>query len=303
MSINVSDNIEPVIENRSLADRMRRLWNRLEVPIFTLLLGLAIIYGWRVRVEEYWTAESGAGYILGIVGGSLMLSQLLYPMRKNVRWMRNMGKIAVWFKYHMAIGLIGPLLILYHANFGLGSINSNVALGAMALVVFSGLIGRYIYTKINQRFHGRIATLEELKSMSKEARSDLNQDMVMDSAAMEALRGYERVILKSGESWLTLFPELMLLGLRTRILRWRLKARLSREIKQRARQEQLSRREVRKTIRSGKNHIAKYIRSLRKVAEYKIYRKIFSLWHVLHIPLFAMLVVSAVVHIVAVHLY
>jgi len=303
MSINVSDNIDQVIQNRSVGERLRRFWAHLEVPIFALLLGLAIIYGWQIRVEEYWTAESGIGYLLGIIGGSLMLSQLLYPMRKNFRWMRNMGKIAVWFKYHMAIGLIGPLLILYHANFGLGSINSNVALGAMALVVWSGLVGRYIYTKINQRFHGRIATLEELKTFSKEARSDLNQNMVMDSAAMEALRRYERKILKSGESWLTLFPELMLLGIRTRLLRWRLKARLSREIKQRARQEQLSRMEMRKVIRSGKRHIVNYIRSLRKVAEYKIYRKIFSLWHVLHIPLFAMLVVSAVVHIVAVHLY
>ena len=303
MSINVSDNIEQVIENRSFTEKLKHFWARLEVPIFALLLGLAVIYGWQIRVEEYWTAESGVGYLLGIIGGSLMLSQLLYPMRKNFRWMRNMGKIAVWFKYHMAIGLIGPLLILYHANFGLGSINSNVALGAMALVVSSGLIGRYIYTKINQRFHGRVATLEELKSFSKEARSELNRDMVMDSEAMEALRRYERKILKSGESWLTLTPELMLLGVRTRLLRWRLKARLSRELKQRARQEQLSRIEIRKIIRSGKRDIVTYIRSLRQVAEYKIYRKIFSLWHVLHIPLFAMLVVSAVVHIVAVHLY
>jgi hypothetical protein len=301
--MHVSENLEQRIENRTLADKIWHLAGRLEVPIFTLLLGLAIIYGWRVRVEEYWTAESGAGYALGIIGGSLMLSQLLYPMRKNFRWMRNMGKIAVWFKYHMAIGLIGPLLILYHANFGLGSINSNVALAAMGLVVSSGLIGRYIYTKINQRFHGRIATLEELKSFSKEARSDLNQNMVMDSAAMEVLRRYERDILKAGDSWLTLFPELMLLGLRTRLLRWRLKARLSRELRVRAREEQLSRAQIRKTVRSGKRHIATYIRSIRKVAEYKIYRKIFSLWHVLHIPLFAMLVVSAVAHIVAVHLY
>jgi hypothetical protein len=301
--MHVSDNIEQRIEHRTFMERLGRLMGRLEVPIFTLLLGLAIIYGWQVRVEEYWTAESGAGYALGIIGGSLMLSQLLYPMRKNFRWMRSLGKISVWFKYHMAIGLIGPLLILYHANFGLGSINSNVALAAMALVVTSGLIGRYIYTKINQRFHGRIATLEELKSFSKEARSDLNQNMLMDTAAMEVLRRYERDILKAGDSWLTLFPELALLGLRTRLLRWRLKARLSRELRVRARKEQLSRVEVRKIVRSGKRHIVTYIRSIRKVAEYKIYRKIFSLWHVLHIPLFAMLVVSAIAHIVAVHLY
>jgi len=303
VSTPVSESIDQRADYTGLQSRLWRLIARAEMPLFVMAIGLALAYGWQIRIEEYLTAESGFGYALGIIGGSLMVSQFLYPLRKKIRWMRNWGKIAIWFKLHMAVGIIGPLLILYHANFGLGSINSNVALGAMALVVASGLIGRYIYTKINQTLHGRAATLQELKSASEAARSDLDHDMQMDAATLKALSLHEAHMLKAGDSWLKLFPQLFLLGFRTRVIRWRLKRRFARKLKMRARSEGMTRVSLRKQRRAGKRHIADYVLSVRKVAEYRIYRRIFSLWHVLHIPLFAMLVVSGVVHIVAVHLY
>ena len=86
-------------------------------------------------------------------------------------------------------------------------------------------------------------------------------------------------------------------------MRWRLKRRLARDLKIRARQDQWSRHDLRQHIRAGKRHIASYVMSVRKVSEYRVYQRVFSLWHVLHIPLFIMLVTSGVVHIVAVHLY
>jgi hypothetical protein len=70
------------------------------------------------------TAEPGVGYLLAIVGDSLMLSLLLYPMRKNFRRMSNREKIAAWFQYHMAIGLIGSTCCdvqhPYYSSAGLG---------------------------------------------------------------------------------------------------------------------------------------------------------------------------------------
>jgi len=260
-------------------------------------------YGWQIRGEEYLTAESGPGYALGIAGGVLMLSQFLYPLRKKLRWLRNWGRIAVWFKAHMAVGIIGPLLILYHANFGLGSINSNVALGAMALVVFSGLVGRYIFTKINQTLHGRVLTLEELKTASEQARVEMRQDMVLDTTVSSALQQHEIDMLKADQSWWLVFPHLVLLGTRTRLMRWRLKRRLVREVKARARQEKMEKKQLRRQLKAGRKHINAYVMSVRKVAEYRIYRRIFSLWHVLHIPLFFMLVTTGIIHIVSVHLY
>jgi len=45
------------------------------------------------------------------------------------------------------------------------------------------------------------------------------------------------------------------------------------------------------------------LRAMQRVAQFRAYERLFSLWHVLHIPFVFMLVVSAIVHVVAVHMY
>jgi hypothetical protein len=42
---------------------------------------------------------------------------------------------------------------------------------------------------------------------------------------------------------------------------------------------------------------------VRRVAGFAFYERLFGLWHVLHVPLFVMLLVTAVAHVVAVHRY
>ena len=41
----------------------------------------------------------------------------------------------------------------------------------------------------------------------------------------------------------------------------------------------------------------------RRTAEYRAYARLFSFWHVFHIPIFFMLLISAIVHIIAVNVY
>jgi hypothetical protein len=40
-----------------------------------------------------------------------------------------------------------------------------------------------------------------------------------------------------------------------------------------------------------------------RVAQYTAYERLFSLWHVAHLPFVFLLLLSAVVHVVAVHAY
>jgi len=49
--------------------------------------------------------------------------------------------------------------------------------------------------------------------------------------------------------------------------------------------------------------LGEYLATLRKLNQLSFYERLFSLWHVLHFPLFLMLVVSGIVHVIAVHLY
>ena len=127
------------------------------------LISVFLVAGWLVRDLNLTTPEHGTGYWLGIIGGSLMLSVLLYPLRKKVRFLHRLGSTRRWFRMHMILGLLGPLLVLYHCNFKLGSFNSRVALYCMLLVAVSGIVGRHFYAAIHRGLYGRKLTLGELQ--------------------------------------------------------------------------------------------------------------------------------------------
>ena len=40
-----------------------------------------------------------------------------------------------------------------------------------------------------------------------------------------------------------------------------------------------------------------------RVAQFSLYERLFALWHILHLPIFFLMVLSAIVHVVAVHMY
>ena len=63
-------------------------------------------------------------------------------------------------------------------------------------------------------------------------------------------------------------------------------------------QEKLQRR-----IRSRKALIAAHLRAVQRVAQFGVFERLFSWWHVLHVPLVYMMVLAAVAHVVAVHMY
>ncbi|MBS1213203.1 MAG: hypothetical protein H6R26_1820, partial [Proteobacteria bacterium] len=96
-----------------------RTWTR----VFGYSVGIALILGWWFRDEEYLTAKEGMGYALGVAGAVMMLLQFAYPLRKNVRIMNSWGSVRLWFRLHKMLGILGPILVLYHSNFRLHATN------------------------------------------------------------------------------------------------------------------------------------------------------------------------------------
>jgi hypothetical protein len=45
------------------------------------------------------------------------------------------------------------------------------------------------------------------------------------------------------------------------------------------------------------------LQAAQKAAQFSTYERLFSLWHAVHIPFLCMLVITAVVHVFAVHAY
>ena len=125
---------------------------------------IAIGAGWLLRGYELIDAKDGLGYWLGILGGSMMLILILYPLRKRIRALRFLGRTAHWFQVHIVLGVVGPVLVLYHSNFQLGSFNSQVALYCMLLVAGSGVIGKHLYARIHNGLYGGKANLKDLRA-------------------------------------------------------------------------------------------------------------------------------------------
>ena len=46
-----------------------------------------------------------------------------------------------------------------------------------------------------------------------------------------------------------------------------------------------------------------YFEAVRRAAEFAFYDRLLRLWHLLHLPLFIVLVAATILHIVAVHMY
>ncbi|NNJ71993.1 MAG: hypothetical protein HKP09_02300, partial [Enterobacterales bacterium] len=165
---------------------MQRIQNAafyLYVMSIVIILGL----GWSLRNEYWLNAEYGAGYAFGIIGGVLMLMLLLYPVRKHWRRARNWFHIKHWFRMHMILGILGPVLILFHSNFHIGSLNSTIALTCMLLVASSGLIGRYAYRKVHRGLYGERVRFSELTKEYTEQKEHLSSSNEYADPAYQAL--------------------------------------------------------------------------------------------------------------------
>ncbi len=293
-------------QRMSLINRIRQnlpsLAARAFPLLFTVLVLAMVFYGWSLRDRGYINAEEGVGYALGIAGGVGMLLQLGYTMRKNVSWMRHLGKVRYWFVIHMLMGVLAPLMILFHANFSLGSLNSNIALFSMLLVVASGIVGRFIYSKIHKGLNGRHLNLKGLRDELASDRHVMQQLFVVDDSLAGRL-DYWRDRVAKPRSPLGQFFFLIRLPWLLLVFRIGLKRDMRRALLRLAKEKGWSAKEIRRHRRQIHASLIHYVLVLRSVAGFTFYTRLFALWHVLHIPLFTILVVASVFHIIAVHMY
>ncbi len=266
--------------------------------LFFIAVVLLLYQGWQWRDQHFISAEFGLGYWLGIIGGSMMLLLLVYPLRKRNPSLSFLGGIKPWFQIHMMLGLMGPTAILYHCNFDLGALNSNVALFCMLIVSASGLLGRYFYSKIHHGLYGQRATLHELQSAAQWGLGELMEQLPFLPELEQRLQSYETRALAASHGifsfiklpWLNVSSTFAYKGA------WRFcRHGIEQSIEEKAQRRQLQ--------RQTKRQLQRYFDTVVQVAELEFYRKLFSLWHVLHLPLFIMMLITGVIHIVAVHMY
>ena len=138
----------------------RELWLALLAMILiTGVYGLVTVF-----TREIPPASELFGHGLGITGFTLMLmTETLYSLRKrsrSIKW----GRMSSWLQFHIFTGLVGPYMVLFHTSWKFSGI-AGVTTLLTVIIVISGFIGRYIFTRVPRTLDG----LEIEGTLSQEA--------------------------------------------------------------------------------------------------------------------------------------
>jgi hypothetical protein len=70
-----------------------------------------------------------------------------------------------------------------------------------------------------------------------------------------------------------------------------------------AKTEQLSSRRARRLMRTASLLVHHELMSLERIAQFSAMERLFSWWHIAHVPFVYLMVISAIAHVIAVHIY
>ena len=143
----------PLVEGRDQSLR------RLHALLFALFVVGAALLLWRgyafyrlsilERVDHpdfrELSPSSNLGHGYGIAGTALILTNLAYLVRRRFARL-SVGSLRAWLDVHVFTGLFGGMLVMFHSAFQVRSGIAMVTVGALIVVILTGLLGRYLYS-------------------------------------------------------------------------------------------------------------------------------------------------------------
>jgi len=273
--------------------------------LYLIIITLLMFAGFFISHGHPYKPGDKVGYNLGLAGGLMILTLLLYPMRKRIGIMKNWAPLPKWFKWHMAFGILGPALIMFHSAFTIGSINAGVALICMLLVSGSGIFGRFFYTKIHCGLYGRHATHKQLQE-DLDGSGDVKSIFSFAPGIQKKLVEYHDYAINSSIAGKVKVWNILTLGIRAKWLSIVLIRALEEAMYGDAHEKKWNDAQMKRLdelFYQNEKFIRSYLYAVRDLAQFGTYEKLFSLWHIFHVPFVYMLVFSAIWHVIAVHMY
>ena len=274
----------------------------LDLLVYMTIAGLVFV-AWRISRMGFFEAGDDTGYWIGVAGGVMMVLLFSYPLRKHFSFARNWGRVKWWFIVHMFLGVGGPLLILLHSNFRVGSLNAAVALYSMVAVAVSGVIGRFIYARVNRGLRGEQASLNDLRLRAGLQQADAKSRLSFAPQVEARLVAFESVEIEAQARWTTYFRQVFWLPVRQWFVYRESVSELHQVLTQIARRDRWTQNDLHIREKRTKKLVNQYLTAVTRVAQFTAYERLFSLWHLAHIPFVYLLLISAVVHVIAVHMY
>ena len=282
---------------RALAERRRsgaRFLRLVPVGVALLLLGITVVglpyytapAGVRVRSAWHaWLKPSGyLGQGVGIVALLIFLFLWLYPLRKRYRWLAFTGAVGKWLDVHVAAALLLPLLVGLHAGWRFEGL---IGLGYLAILIVcaSGVVGRYIYSRIPRSRTGVELDMGEVGAERRALLTEIAAATRLTPDVIEA-RLETAPSADGTASLLATFGGLI----RDDLARWRAVRRFSREVRQ------LDRETLKRVARLARREAALGQQARMLAATQRVFR----FWHVAHRPVAVTALVTVLVHVVVV---
>ena len=274
------------------------------IALAVLALIVVLFIGYRLFWDEsMYTPEEGVGYYMGMIGGIIMLVAYVYSVRKYIPGLKSVGGLRKWLRFHIFLGVFGPTLIMMHSTFHIGSLNGGMALIAMLLVVVSGVVGRYFYSKVHYGLYGRKAQLKEVQQILWLRESGIKSRLSMTSRMNKRLQDYEKSVIKPTASIRDAIKVVFTTWFKNRRLYRILNRDMVQFLRHTAKQQGIKPAVIEKRIRYARRMLWFYLHTIGKVVKFSAYERLLALWRMVHVPLLYLLMVSGVVHVIAVHMY
>jgi hypothetical protein len=279
--------------NAPMTEIARRVGSLLYKSLLILLLIALIWLGWKVAQGKYYKSGIGLGYNLGLAGGLMMLTLLLYSARKHLKFMQGLGKLKYWFQIHMSLGVIGPILVIFHTTFRLGSLNASIAFYCMLLVAGSGLVGRFVYTRIHKGLYGSRSSLKDAHDDLAGTQGDIKSKLHFFPKVEKKIKYFEYLALEKKRGFFAGIWFFLSFDARRMLLAWQCKRYIYSKLNA----------DMKDVAADASKLVSQYLVQIQSVAQFKKFEQIFSAWHVLHIPLMYMMMATAIFHVIWVHMY
>ncbi len=256
------------------------------------ILVLLALHGWRYyllpQAERFRSPlhpllkpASHWGHGVGIAATALMLSNFLYAARKRVRWLSGVGDMRIWLAFHVFVGFMSPLVIAFHAAFQSRNLLATGTTAALAVVVATGIVGRYIFSLVPAAAEHALE-LEDLQASFVRARAEVEPllEMVENPVPVKRLFASVTAPLPPG-SLLHSLVTLPLQSLRSRLALRRVASLFP---------DQESRRAFREDFR-----VCERLRL--QIAFFRSLKSLMRAWRIFHASLAGFLVLAIAAHI------
>lgn len=265
------------------------------VIITVVIAGILTVYGfdyYSVNLEERHNhikheilkPTGSVGHGIGITGSLLMIIGVFgYMARKRLRALSRIGILKHWLEFHIFLCTLGPILVLYHTSFKFGGLVA-ISFWSMIAVVFSGVIGRFIYLQIPRTIEGREMTRSEISKVKMELFEQFENKLVLDAQLVTYLNNALQV--KSPESQGNFFKKI--------IPQLNYEKKLLNEIRQKLNRENISQKSQKSIIRIAKKEII----LSRRIAWLSTMQDFLTYWHVAHLPFALVMLIIMIVHVI-----